>query len=50
MKGTKASGVKVTGAQDSQEMGEKDDMLMGEREMGNMLSDMTAGQNAMEGI
>ncbi|KAI0233203.1 hypothetical protein LSAT2_016500 [Lamellibrachia satsuma] len=32
-------------------MGEKDDMLMGERETDNMLlSDMTEGQNAMEGI
>ena len=50
-KGMKARGVKRTGAQDSQETGGKGDMLMGEREMDNMLpGDTTAGQNAMEGI
>ena len=36
---------------DSQEMGGKGDMLMGERDIDNMLpSDTTAGLNAMEGI
>ena len=43
--------MKATGAQDSQETGEKRDMLMGDREMDNMLlGDTTAGQNATEGI
>ena len=50
-KGTEASGVKATGAQNSQEMGGKCDMLMLEREMDNKLpGDMTAGQDATEGI
>ena len=43
--------MKMTGAQNSQETGGRDDMLMGEEEMDNMLpSTMTAGQNLMEGI
>ena len=35
--GGKATGAKAPGAQDSQEMGGKGDMLMGKREMDNML-------------
>ena len=50
-KGTKASGVKATGAQASQETGGKGELLMGEREMDNLLpGDTTAGRNTMEGI
>ena len=46
-----ASGVKTTEEQDSQETGRKGDMLMGEREMDNLLpGDTTAGQNATEDI
>ena len=48
--GANAPRVIATGAQDSQETGGKD-ILMGEREMDNMLSgDTTAGLNATEGI
>ena len=44
--GGKAMEAKAPGAQDSQEMGGKGDMLMGEREMDNMLSgDTTARKN-----
>ena len=44
-------GGKATGIQDSRETGWKCDMLMGKREMDNLLpGDMTAGQNATEGI
>ena len=44
-------GTKATGAQDSQEMGGKGDVMMGEMEMDNMLpGDMTAGHNATEEI
>ena len=43
---TKASGVKAIGAQHSQEMGEKGNMLMGEREMDNMLPDVTTGEES----
>ena len=47
----KATGAKAPGAQYSQETGGKGDMLMGEREMDNMVpGDTTAGQNATEGI
>ena len=47
----KASEVKATEAQDSQETGGKCDMLMGEREMDNMPpGDTTAGLHATEGI
>ena len=43
--------MKATKVQDIQEMGVKGDMLIGKREMGNMLAgDTTAGQNATEGI
>lgn len=50
-KGTMASGMKATGAQDSQETGGKGDLLMGEREVDNLLSgDPAAGQNVTEGI
>ena len=43
--------MKAIGLQDSQDTGGKDDMLMGEREVDNMLpGDATAGQNATEGI
>ena len=46
-----ASRVKATGAQDSQETVGKGDMLMGEREMDNLLpGDTNAGQNTTEGI
>ena len=49
--GGKAKGKKALGGQDSQEMGGKGDMLMGEREMDNMLpGDTTVGQNVTEGI
>ena len=49
--GAKARRAKVTGAQDNQEIGGKGDMLMGEKQMGNMLPiDMTAGHNMTEGI
>ena len=49
--GGKAAGGKAIGKQDSQETGGKSDMLMGEREMDNMLpGDTTAGCNATEGI
>ena len=49
--GGKATGAKVTGAQNNQEIGGKVDMLMGEKEMGNMLPvDTTAGLNMTEGI
>ena len=49
--GVKAPEVKAPGSQCSQETGGKGDMLMGEREMDNMLpGDTTAGQNAAEGI
>ena len=42
---------KAPGAQDSQETGGKGDMLVGEREMDNMLpGDTTAGQNATKGF
>ena len=51
VKGTMASGVKATGAQDSQEMGGKGDMLIGKRKMDKLLSgNTTAGQNVTEGI
>ena len=41
---------KATAAQDNQETGGKRDVLMGEKEMDNLLpSDTTAGQNMMEG-
>ena len=47
----KAPGAKAPGAQYSQEIGGKGDMLMGEREMDNTLpGDTTAGQNATEEI
>ena len=43
--------MEATGAQDSQETGGKGDMLIGEREMDNLLpGDTTAGQNVTEGI
>ena len=49
--GAKASGMKATGAQDSQETGGKGNMLVGEREIDNMLPDnTTARQNATGGI
>ena len=49
--GANASVVKTPGEQDSQEMVWKGDMLMGEREMDNVLpGDMTAGQHATGGI
>ena len=49
--GGKAPAAKAPGAQDSQEMEGKGVMLMGKTEMDNMLpDDMTAGQNATEGI
>ena len=49
--GGKAAGAKAPGAQCSQETGGKGDMLMGEREMDNMLpGDTTAEQNATEGM
>ena len=45
------TGAKAQGVQDSQETGGKGDMLMGEREMNNMLpSDATPGLNETEGI
>ena len=49
--GGKVSGGKATGAQVSQETGEKGDRLIGERETDNsMPCDKVAGQNVMEGI
>ena len=49
--GGKATGVKATAAQDSQETRGKGDILMCEREMDIMLpGDTTAGLNATEGI
>ena len=49
--GGKVSGGKAMGAQVSQEMVGKGDMLTGERETDNRLpSDKAAGQNVMEGI
>ena len=49
--GAKAPRPKAPGAQYSQETGGKGDMLMGKREMDNMLpGDTTAVQNATEGI
>ena len=49
--GGKAKGKKALGVQDSQETGGKGDMLIGEREMDNMLpGDTTVGQNVTEGI
>ena len=49
--GGKAVGVKVTGAQNSQEMGGKGDVLVGKMEMDNILSgDTTTGLNVTEGI
>ena len=49
--GGKVSGGKAMGAQVSQKMGGKSDMLTGERETDNRLpSDKAAGQNVMEGI
>ena len=49
-KGMKDSEVKATEVQDSQETGEKCDMLMGEREMDNMPpGDTAAGLHATEG-
>ena len=50
-KGTKVSGGRAMGAQDSHETEGKGDRLMGEREIDNSLSgDKTAGQNVTEGI
>ena len=50
-KGGKATGAKVPGAQYSQETGRIGDMVMGEREIDNMLpGDTTAKQNVMEGV
>ena len=49
--GGKDTGAKTPGAQYSQETGGKDDTLMCEKEMDNMLSgDTTLGQNATEVI
>ena len=48
--GGKTTGANATGTKDNQETGGKGDMLMGMKEMDNMLpSDTAAGQTVTEG-